>query len=150
MSEKKEKTEAPWLKIAVAVACCVALLEFYRTFLAEPEQARPVHQKPLTTDRTCAQGDKACVAKLARKYAASLADAGRGDASKQILAAADALERGDCESAVKASQEVKTRSPDPNAMDDFEFTKEVVIACVLDDYADAETGRFIRPDAARD
>jgi hypothetical protein len=123
----------------VAAGTAVLLVEVYRVFFAEPDDpAAPAARR--SGGRVCAVGDKRCVAALARKWATTLASTGRTDDSTKILGAAAALDRGDCEAALKAGQDVKAHAADPMA-DDLAFTQELVSVCVLDDYAaDSSTG----------
>jgi hypothetical protein len=131
----KSKKDLPWLRIALGVAAAVLLLELYRTKLREPEtDSSSIPVTPQGSIRTCARGDKKCVAERARKLAVALEKDGRKDVAQKLRAAADELDKGNCEPALEMTKEVRSDPKAPYVMEELTLTTELVQVCVLDDY----------------
>lgn len=134
---KKDLKNLPWLSIALGVVAIVLGLELYRNRLRSPEvPPMEIPLAPATEIRQCSPGDKKCVADMARTFAGNLERAGEAEGAAKLRESADALERGDCDAALKASYDVKVTTNDPKLIEGLAFFGEIVQICILDDYGD--------------
>jgi hypothetical protein len=127
-----KKLAGALLGVCVVLVLGLALLQMWRTSELRQAGGGPIPRESLEIPATPPQcADKRCVARLARAFADKTRAAGRADDAQKLLGAAEALERGDCDSAIE-TRNAMNRSVAPDLVDDdLTFTMELMKVCLF-------------------
>ncbi len=134
MTERDARSRAGTLAgVCVAIVIALVALQLLRSTGA-PEGPNPNAVPTASVEIPQAKmrcSDPKCVAGLARAAATKLASAGNAEDAKHITAAADALERNDCNAAMDARNAVNSENNRELLIELADFTGELMNVCLL-------------------